>query len=87
MKFNAIWAYYGSTPVKGEASKCADVTKTLNDLLANSPNNNAEILINSSILGVDPYPAHLKAFCAKVSVDGVEKTFTAVEDQTVDFAK
>lgn len=84
MTLSVIFAAYGALrngdPDKTEA---AIATGALQEKLDNTPN--GVVRIDDANLGGDPAPGADKHFGAIVEVDGAQRPFACLENQTIDF--
>jgi hypothetical protein len=61
------------------------VTAALQTAINNSPNGSGVVRIDNKNMGGDPAPGVQKHFGAIVEVNGTNRPFACVENQTIDF--
>ena len=66
-------------------TEAAIVTSALQTAINNSPNGNGVVRIDNKNMGGDPARGVQKHFAAIVEVDGRDRPFACLENQTIDF--
>ena len=66
-------------------TEAAIVTGALQMAIDNSPHGNGVVRIDNQNMGGDPAPGVQKHFGAIVEVDGTDRPFACLENQTIDF--
>jgi hypothetical protein len=61
------------------------VTAALQTAINNSPNGSGVVRIDNKNMGGDPAPGVQKHFGAIVAVNGTDRPFACLENQTIDF--
>jgi hypothetical protein len=85
MALRVIFAVYGALRSGNQDNtEAAIVTDALQGRLNNSPN--GVVRINNANMGGDPAAGVQKHFGAIVEVDGVQRPFACLENQTIDFS-
>ena len=66
-------------------TEAAIVTGALQTAINKSPNGSGVVRINNQNMGGDPAPGVQKHFGAIVEVNGINRPFACIENQTIDF--